>query len=143
MYRRLALPLAAALVATAASAASAAAPRVTPMTLSSVTVAPGKTVRTSATTPRSGEWAYRLRVSSDGEKRFSLTLQRGARKPFTVLRVPGPMQDACEGAVGSLICGDLTTPAPTADRYIVRFTNRSTRPTTVTMRVTWRATQGG
>ena len=105
------------------------------------TVAPGqRAVLTIGKVPR-GELAFALRASSDGEKRLVLTQQRdGGGKTFQVLGVPSAVaNDACEGAAGSLFCGGITTPASPGGRtWTFRVRNRSGRPMSITLTITWR-----
>lgn len=91
------------------------------------------------TVPR-GEFRFALKVSSDGLKRFTLTQRRNGGTAFTVLRAPGPaVSTACQGAAGSLICAGITTPATPAGRtWTFRFTNRSGRPMSLTLTITFR-----
>ncbi len=94
------------------------------------TVAPGgRAALTIGTVPK-GEFAFGVRVSSDGAKTFRLTQQRSGGTRFTVLKAPGPIADgACEGAAGSLICTGITTPAtPGGRRWTFVFTNSGDRP---------------
>jgi hypothetical protein len=88
-----------------------------------------------------GEFAFGVRVSSDGAKRFRLTQQRTGGARFTVLRSPGAVAGgSCEGAAGSLFCGGITTPAtPGGHRWTFVFTNSSSRPMSLRLTIHWRA----
>jgi hypothetical protein len=103
------------------------------------TIAPGQRATLSVGTVPRGEFAFRLRASSDGEKRFTLTQKRAGRAAFTVLRVPGPMASACQGAAGSLFCSGITTPATPGGRtWTFRLRNGGDRPLGVTLTITHR-----
>jgi hypothetical protein len=104
------------------------------------TVAPGGAAILSAGTFPQGEFAFRLRAGSDGAKAFTLTQQRNGGTRFNVLKIPGPMASACQGAAGSLICSGITTPATPAGRtWTFRLTNASARPLSIDLRIAWRA----
>ena len=103
------------------------------------TVAPGGAATLTAGTFPRGEFAFRLRAGSDGAKAFRLTQRRNGGTAFTVLKIPGPMSDACQGAAGSLICSGITTPATPAGRtWTFRLANSSSRPLSIDLRITWR-----
>jgi hypothetical protein len=103
------------------------------------TIAPGdRAALTIGTLPR-GEFAFRFRAGSDGEKRFTLTQQRTGGNRFVVVRVPGPSAAACRGAAGSVICSGITTPvAPGGRRWTLRMLNQGDRPLSLDLRVTFR-----
>jgi hypothetical protein len=104
------------------------------------TIAPGQSaVLTIGKVPR-GEFGFSLRASSDGDKRLVLTQRRGDGTSFTVLGVPSPAADSvCEGAAGSLYCGMITTPAsPGGHTWSFRLRNRSGRPMSIALTITWR-----
>lgn len=94
---------------------------------------------TLGTFPR-GEFAFKVRASSDGEKNFTITQQRNGGVKFPVLVAPGPIANgACEGAAGSLFCSGITTPVTPAGRtWTFRVRNRGDRPLAVTLTITWR-----
>ena len=132
--RLIAVLAAAALVAPAAAQAQ---PNVLRL---QTTVAPGGAATLSAGTFPKGEFAFRLRAGSDGAKVFRLTQQRNGGTRFTVLRIPGPMSSACQGAAGSLICSGITTPVTPAGRtWTCRLVNASARPLSIDLRIAWRA----
>ncbi|MGD9696051.1 MAG: hypothetical protein AB7V42_10370 [Thermoleophilia bacterium] len=108
-------------------------------TLTTQVPANSATSLTVGTVPK-GEFAFNVRVASDGDKNFVLTQKRSGGSAFTVLRAPGPMvEDACQGAAGSLICSGITTPATPAGRaWTFRFANRSDRPMSLTLKISWR-----
>jgi hypothetical protein len=104
------------------------------------TIAPGqRAVLTIGKVPQ-GEFGFSLRASSDGDKRFVLTQRRDDGRSFTVLGAPSAAADsACEGAAGSLYCRNITTPAsPGEHTWSFRFRNRSGRPMSITLAITWR-----
>ncbi len=94
---------------------------------------------TLGTFPR-GEFAFRVRASSDGDKNFTITQQRNGGVKFPVLAVPSTAANgACEGAAGSLFCSGITTPVTPAGRtWTFRVRNRGDRPLLVTLTITWR-----
>lgn len=131
--RLLALCVAAAVVAPAVAQAQ---PNVIRL---QTTVAPGGAATLSAGTFPKGEFAFRLRAGSDGAKVFTLTQQRNGGTRFNVLKIPGPLSSACQGAAGSLICSGITTPATPAGRtWTFRLTNASARPLSIDLRIAWR-----
>ncbi len=87
-----------------------------------------------------GEFRFSLRASSDGEKRFGLTQQRGVAPRFAVLSYPSAFANgACEGAAGSVFCNGISTPAPIAgSTYTFRFKNKGNRPLSITLTIVWR-----
>ena len=87
-----------------------------------------------------GEFRFALRASSDGEKRFGLTQQRGVAPRFAVLNVPSALADsACQGAAGSVFCNGISTPAPIAgSTYTFRLKNKGDRPLNITLTIVWR-----
>ena len=104
------------------------------------TIDPGERVAlTIGKVPR-GEFRFSLRASSDGEKRFGLTQQRGVAPRFAVLNVPSPSADsACQGAAGSVFCNGISTPAPIAgSTYTFRLKNKGNRPLSITLTIIWR-----
>lgn len=104
------------------------------------TIAPGQTaVLTIGKVPK-GEFNFALRASSDGDKRLVVTQQRQGGTRFTVLGVPSvAANSACQGAAGSLYCSAITTPAsPGGHTWSFRVTNRSGRPMSITLTITWK-----
>ena len=104
------------------------------------TLQPGeRAALTIGKVPR-GEFRFALRASSDGEKRFGLTQQRGLSPRFAVLNVPSTFADsACEGAAGSVFCNGVSTPAPIAgSTYTFRLKNKGNRPLNITLTIVWR-----
>ena len=103
-------------------------------------VAPGKRATLTIGTVPKGEFAFGVRVSSDGAKTFRLTQQRNGGTRFTVIRAPGPIaDDACQGAAGTLGCTGITTPAtPGGKRWTFVFTNQSNRPMDLRLTIRWR-----
>ena len=104
------------------------------------TLQPGERVAlTIGKVPR-GEFRFALRASSDGDKRFGLTQQRGVAPRFAVLNVPSPFADgACQGAAGSVFCNGISTPAPIAgSTYAFRLKNKGDRPLNITLTIVWR-----
>ena len=87
-----------------------------------------------------GEFAFKVRASSDGVKNFTLTQQRNGGPKFGVLVVPSVFaNDACQGAAGSLFCSGITTPVtPAGKTWTIRMRNRGDRPLSVTLTITWR-----
>ncbi len=128
------------LIASAAVCTLAATPAVALQArLSSVEVAPKKSATLTLRAPSMGQFSFWLRAASDGDKRLTLTQRRGTATPFTVMTVPGKMSgDICQGAAGSIYCTGFQTPAPVKATYTFRLTNRSTRPMTITLRVTFK-----
>ena len=94
---------------------------------------------TLGTVPR-GEFRFSLRASSDGEKRFGLTQQRGVAPRFAVLNYPSSFATgACQGAAGSVVCNGISTPAPVAgSTYTFRLKNKGDRPLSLMLTVLWR-----
>ena len=104
------------------------------------TLSPGaRAALTIGKVPR-GEFRFSLQASSDGEKRFGLTQQRGVAPRFAVLNVPSAFADsACEGAAGSVFCNGISTPAPIAgSTYTFRLRNKGDRPLNITLTIIWR-----
>ena len=65
---------------------------------------------TFGTVPK-GQFAFGLKVSSDGEKTLRLSQKRDNGSRFTVLQLPsGAAADACQGAAGTVVCTNITTP---------------------------------
>jgi hypothetical protein len=104
------------------------------------TIAPGRRAELTIGTVPKGEFAFRLRASSDGAKIFRLTQKRDNGARFTVLRAPGATaDDACQGAAGSLFCSGITTPAtPAGHSWNFRVRNGSGRPISISLTITWR-----
>lgn len=98
-----------------------------------------KATLTIGTVPQ-GEFAFAVRVSSDGAKNFRLTQQRNGGARFTVLEAPGATPDGtCGGAAGTLDCTGITTPAtPGGKRWTFVFSNRSNRPMQLRLIIRWR-----
>ena len=134
---RVRLPVACAALALLAPAVAQAQPNTFRLTTS---VAAGKRVALTVGTVPRGEFAFGVRVSSDGAKTFKLTQQRNGGTRFTVLKAPGPIADhACQGAAGTLGCTGITTPAtPGGRRWTFVFTNQSNRPMNLRLTIRWR-----
>jgi hypothetical protein len=101
---------------------------------------PGERVAlTIGKVPR-GEFRFALRGSSDGEKLFGLTQQRGVAPRFAVLNYPSAFAvGACRGAAGSVFCSGISTPAPVAgSTYAFRLKNKGDRPLSITLTIVWR-----
>lgn len=98
---------------------------------------------TLGTFPR-GEFGFKLRASSDGDKNFTLTQQRTGGPKFAVLAAPGAIADtACQGAAGSLFCSGITTPAtPAGATWTFRVRNRGDRPLSIILTITFRKVSG-
>ena len=107
-------------------------------------VAPGARAALTIGRVPKGEFAFALRVSSDGAKAFRLTQQRTGGTRFTVLRSPSTAASGtCGGAAGTLVCTAITTPAtPGGHRWTFVFTNSSNRPMGVTLTIRWRPVTG-
>ena len=128
--------LAAGLLLPAVAAAEPSAYRV------ETTLAPGAQVALQVGRfPRIGEFRFRLRVSSDDEKRFTLTQRRIGGTAFTVIDASsGVVPEACQGAAGSVFCTGITTPeTPAGSRWRFVLRNLGARPATVDLRISWRA----
>jgi hypothetical protein len=104
------------------------------------TIPAGKTADLTVGTLPTGELAFGLRASSDGEKILRLTQKRDNGTRFTVLRIPSATAaSACQGAAGSVICSGITTPAtPAGHRWNFRVRNGSNRPMSITLTIRWR-----
>lgn len=105
------------------------------------TLAPGeRAMLTVGKVPR-GEFRFALRASGAGEKLLGLTQQRGVVRKFPVLNVPSPLAtSACRTFASSLLCRDITTPAPVAgSTYTFRLRNKGDQPMRVVLTVLWRA----
>jgi hypothetical protein len=105
-----------------------------------VSLTPGaRAVLTVGTVPQ-GEFSFRLRASSDDEKRITLTQRRNGGTAFTVLDTASSQAaDVCEGAAGTLVCSNVTTPVTPAGRtWTLVLRNRGSRPAQVALTVTWR-----
>jgi hypothetical protein len=92
------------------------------------------------TLPQQGEFRFVLRASSDDEKRVTLMQRRiGGGTAFTVLDTAGETGEACEGAAGTLVCRNVSTPATPAG-HTWRFVLRNGGPTDVlvTLTITFR-----
>lgn len=101
---------------------------------------PGERVSLTIGTVPKGEFRFALRASSDGDKRFGLTQQRGVAPRFAVLSYPSAYATgACQGAAGSVFCNGLSTPAPIAgSTYTFRLKNKGNRPLSITLTIVWR-----
>ena len=101
---------------------------------------PGERVALTIGKAPKGEFRFSLRASSDGEKRFGLTQQRGVAPRFAVLSYPSALANGvCEGAAGSVFCNGISTPAPIAgSTYTFRFKNKGNRPLSITLTIVWR-----
>lgn len=101
---------------------------------------PGERVALTVGKVPKGEFRFSLRASSDGEKRFGLTQQRGVAPRFAVLSYPSPFAvGACQGAAGSVFCNGISTPAPIAgSTYTFRLKNKGDRPLSITLTIVWR-----
>ncbi len=108
-------------------------------------VQPGATASLRVGTVPQGQFSFGLRVSSDGDKNFTLTQQRNGGSAFTVISGPGgPGTSSCQGAAGSLFCTGITTPATPGNRtWTWRFRNRSSRPMNVVLTIAWKHVVGG
>jgi hypothetical protein len=128
-----------ALAAVAACAAPAAAATPSRFALDT-TLAPGARAALTVGTVPQGEFAFRLRASSDGEKRVLVTQQRAGGRRFPVISLPGAgAEGVCQGAAGSIFCAGITTPAmPGGRSWTFTIVNRSTRPMSVTLSIAWR-----
>lgn len=136
-------PLRTALAAAAATCLAVAPAVAFTARLNGQVIPPRKAATLTVTTPARGEFSYWLRASSDGPERLRLVQRRGA-SAFTVMRIPGTVaDDVCQGAAGSVYCTGSPTPAPVAATYRIRVFNDSARPTTVTLRVTFRRVRAG
>jgi hypothetical protein len=104
-------------------------------------VPPGSSLNLTFGTVPKGQFAFGLKVSSDGPKTLRLSQKRDDGSRFTVLGLPGAAaSDACQGAAGTLVCTGLTTPVtPGGHSWNIRLRNGSTRPMTVTLTVVWKA----
>ena len=105
-----------------------------------VTVRPGEFASLTFGTVPQGEFRFRLRASSDGDKTLTLTQKRDTGTRFTVLKVPSATASgACQGAAGSLFCSGISTPAtPAGHSWNFRVRNRSDRPMSITLTIRWR-----
>ena len=95
---------------------------------------------TVGTVPK-GQFAFGLKVSSDGPKTLRLSQKRDNGSRFTVLQLPGgAASDACQGAAGTMVCTGITTPVtPGGHTWNIRLRNGSNRPMTVVLTVVWKA----
>jgi hypothetical protein len=86
-----------------------------------------------------GEFAFRLRASSDDAKIVRVTQRRAGGRAFTVIGTDPAPKGTCGGAAGSIYCSGITTPAMPGGRAWT-FTVRSDgpRPTSIVLTVTWR-----
>ena len=130
-----------AVAALAAPAAAQTAPAAHPslFQLRTSVAAGGRATLTIGTVPK-GEFAFHVRVSSDGEKAFRLTQKRNGGARFTVIASPGATPDGtCSGAAGTLDCTGITTPAtPAGRRWTFVFTNSSARPMSLGLTIRWK-----
>jgi hypothetical protein len=134
--RRTTVPVLVAASALALPASAAAKPN--PYALE-LTLQPGQVATLTVGQVPRGEFAFRLRASSDGEKAIRIRQGRLGGQPFTVLDTAGgPAADACEGAAGTLVCRDITTPAPRAATWAFAVRNRGDRPAAILLTITWR-----
>lgn len=121
-------------LAVAAVAATTASAAPTPTTLE-VVLQPGQRVAMTMSQVPRGEFRFVLKASSDGVKKFVLSQQRVGSTRFKVL----DGASACDAAAGTLLCSNISTPAPTATgSYIFRLTNLSARPMSMTLKISWR-----
>ena len=135
--RRLSSGLAVALLAVSLLGPAASAKSV------SVTLRPKGTTMMTVRQPlkRTGEWAVKVRMSSDGAKVVKIRARRGNGVSFSVLNTANSADTAsCNGAAGTLFCDQITVPAvPAPGTWTFTIKNAGSRPTTVTLNVTWRA----
>ena len=104
-------------------------------------VPPGTSLNLTFGTVPKGQFAFGLKVSSDGPKTLRLSQKRDNGSRFTVLQLPGAAaSDACQGAAGTLVCTGITTPVtPGGHTWNIRLRNGSNRPMTVVLTVVWKA----
>ena len=97
---------------------------------------------TFGTVPK-GQFAFGLKVSSDGPKTLRLSQKRDNGPRFTVLQLPsGAAADACQGAAGTFVCTNITTPVtPGGHSWNIRLRNSSNRPMNVVLTVVWKPVQ--
>ncbi|MBI2684274.1 MAG: hypothetical protein HYX33_02605 [Actinobacteria bacterium] len=87
-----------------------------------------------------GEFAFMLRASSDDQKNVKVTQRRIGGSSLTVIDTSAPTSaNRCQGAAGTLVCTNITTPAAPGNRSW-KFTVKSTgpRPTSITLVITSR-----
>ncbi len=106
-----------------------------------VKLAPGQVASLTVGKVPKGEFAFVLRASSDGAKKVKVTQRRVGGSAFTVINTANPQSgDVCQGAAGTLVCTDITTPAtPGLKRWTFTARNNSNRPTSITLTITWRS----
>jgi hypothetical protein len=97
---------------------------------------------TFGTVPK-GQFAFGLKVGSDGPKTLRLSQRRDDGSRFTVLRLPsGAAADACRGAAGTFVCTGISTPVtPAGHSWNIRLHNGSNRPMNVVLTVVWKPVQ--
>jgi hypothetical protein len=97
----------------------------------------GTSLNLNVGTVPKGQFAFGLKVSSDGPKTLRLSQKRDNGARFTVLQLPGgAASDACQGAAGTLVCTGITTPVtPGGHTWNIRLRNGSNRPMTVVLTV--------
>ena len=90
-----------------------------------------------------GAVRVRLKVSSDWPKTLRLSQKRDNGSRFTVLQLPsGAASDACQGAAGTFVCTNITTPVtPAGHSWNIRLRNSSNRPMNVVLTVVWKPVQ--
>ena len=108
----------------------------------STLLSPGRSVSLVVRQPlrRTGEWVLRMRVSSDGEKKFRIRASRGAGPSFTVVSTGTKNGLAsCDAGAGSIFCENVTVPAvPAPGTWTFTAKNTGTHRFRVAMTVTWR-----
>ena len=104
-------------------------------------VPPGSSLNLTFGTVPKGQFAFGLKVSSDGPKTLRLTQKRDNGSRFTVLALPSPAASgACQGAAGTIVCTGITTPVtPGGHSWNIRLRNGSNRPMNVVLTVVWKA----
>lgn len=103
-----------------------------------LTLRPGQQASMTIGTVPQGEFRFFLRASSDDEKRVTVKQKRQGAAATLVFDTVGRPGD-CEGAAGSLFCSDVTVPAaPGGKRWTFTVKSTGPRPTSITLRVTFR-----
>jgi hypothetical protein len=105
-----------------------------------VTLQRGQSVRLTIGKVPTGEFAFKLTAANDAEKKVKVTQKRVGGKAFTVVDTAnGVTSDACGFAAGTVICDGITTPATPGNRsWVFTVTSTSSRPTIISLAVTWR-----
>src|SRR5262249_885277 len=104
------------------------------------TIAPGQDATLAVGTVPRGEFVFAVPPGGHGLKRPLVTHRPPGGGPVTGFRLPGDAPKArCQGAAGTIGCTGITTPATPGGRtWTFRVSNRSRRPTLVTLTVVWR-----